>query len=61
MARFAVLVPLLALAAGCAGAPARADGTWPLEGADQLVLVTTGGWDAAQGRLRSFERSVNVP
>ena len=47
---FAVL--LFALA-GCAGLP-RSHG--PLDGAGQVVVVTTAGWDAPLGTLRTFER-----
>jgi L,D-peptidoglycan transpeptidase YkuD (ErfK/YbiS/YcfS/YnhG family) len=48
----ALLAAVLVLA-GCAGAPRR---ELPLVGARQLVLVTTPGWDAPAGRLRTFER-----
>ncbi|WP_051412625.1 L,D-transpeptidase family protein [Pseudoxanthomonas sp. J35] len=42
---------LLAL---CASAAALAGS--PLQGARQLVLVTTAGWDASQGTLRYYQR-----
>ena len=45
---------IAALAGESAGEPTgSAD---PLRGAQQLVLVTTGGWDENQGILRRFER-----
>ena len=45
---------LAGLLAACAhGAPQAAG---PLQGAGQLVLVTTPGWDADHGTLRRFER-----
>ena len=46
------LLALLLVLAGCAGFP-RA----PLDGARQLVLVTTPGWDAPAGELRTYERA----
>lgn len=50
------LVPaLLLLAGGCATRPARDAQAWA--SARQLVLVTTPGWDASEGRLRTFERT----
>jgi L,D-peptidoglycan transpeptidase YkuD (ErfK/YbiS/YcfS/YnhG family) len=53
-----LLVTLLALTlAGCAGTPARQT---PLAGAEQLVVVTTDGWDAPRGELRTYERDGKV-
>ena len=48
-----LLPTCLLVLAGCASVP-RSEG--PLAGADQLVLVTTDGWDAPGGSLRTFER-----
>jgi len=54
-----LLLPLLACAtllappAARAGAAPAAD---PLQGASQLVVVTTADWQANQGRLRTYER-----
>lgn len=45
---------IAALAGESAGEPTGSDD--PLRGAQQLVLVTTGGWDENQGILRRFER-----
>jgi L,D-peptidoglycan transpeptidase YkuD (ErfK/YbiS/YcfS/YnhG family) len=58
MARLPAFVLLLAasMLGGCGSTPTRSSSS-PLEGAQQLVLVTTPGWDAPQGRLRTFERS----
>ena len=53
------LLAALALAAGVAalaGASSAVTPPDPLDGARQLVLVTTAGWDANQGTLRRFER-----
>ncbi len=47
------LALLLSLAAPAAMAAPLAT---PLHGARQLVVVTTAGWDAPQGRLQAFER-----
>jgi L,D-peptidoglycan transpeptidase YkuD (ErfK/YbiS/YcfS/YnhG family) len=52
----ALLLPLAVLAA-CTHAPGDAARTPHAWGdARQLVLVTTAGWDATQGKLRRFER-----
>jgi L,D-peptidoglycan transpeptidase YkuD (ErfK/YbiS/YcfS/YnhG family) len=54
------LLAALALAAGVAaltGASSGAGQPDPLDGAQQLVLVTTADWDANQGTLRRFERA----
>jgi L,D-peptidoglycan transpeptidase YkuD (ErfK/YbiS/YcfS/YnhG family) len=49
-----LLLALLALVlAACASAPSRQT---PLAGAEQLVVVTTEGWDAPRGELRTYER-----
>jgi L,D-peptidoglycan transpeptidase YkuD (ErfK/YbiS/YcfS/YnhG family) len=40
--------------AGCMTHPALR--SQPLSGAQQLVVVTTAGWDAPRGELRTFER-----
>lgn len=45
---------IAALAGESAGNPTGPDD--PLRGAQQLVLVTTDGWDDAQGMARRFER-----
>ena len=45
---------IAALAGESAGEPTGSDD--PVRGAQQLVLVTTGGWDENQGILRRFER-----
>ena len=45
---------IAALAGESAGNPSGSDD--PLRGAQQLVLVTTDGWDDAQGMARRFER-----
>jgi len=50
------LLALVASLAGCASKPDPVEDT-PLAGAGQLVLVTTPGWDAPRGRLRTFERT----
>lgn len=47
---------IAALAGESNGAPPGSGPTDPLRGAQQLVLVTTGGWDDNQGTLRRFER-----
>ncbi len=44
------------LLAGCASDIAKRGDATPLAGAGQLVLVTTPGWDAPRGVLRTFER-----
>src|SRR5436190_4001767 len=47
---------LLALVlAGCSTSPSRSE--TPLAAAGQVVLVTSAGWDAPRGKLRTFERS----
>lgn len=57
------LLAALGLASGIAALAGESSGeatgsglSDPLHGAQQLVLVTTGGWDANQGTLRRFER-----
>jgi L,D-peptidoglycan transpeptidase YkuD (ErfK/YbiS/YcfS/YnhG family) len=45
------LLALLVALGGCASLPQA-----PLDSAEQLVLVTTPGWDAPAGQLRRFER-----
>lgn len=53
--RTALLMPaLLALAACASLSPPSASAPWG--NARQLVLVTTDGWDASDGRLRRYER-----
>jgi len=47
---------IAALAGESTGEAVDAEPSDPLHGAQQLVLVTTGGWDDNQGTLRRFER-----
>jgi len=51
-----LVLPLL-LAAFVAAAVAVAQPAGPLAGARQLLLVTTGDWDAVDGTLQRFERA----
>jgi L,D-peptidoglycan transpeptidase YkuD (ErfK/YbiS/YcfS/YnhG family) len=51
--RTALIVVLANALAACASAPTGA----PLAGAEQLVVVTSAGWDAPRGSLRTFERA----
>lgn len=48
---------LAGLLAACAHAPRDASTAAPTDGARQLVLVVTDGWDATGGHLQRFERS----
>ncbi|MGB6692358.1 MAG: hypothetical protein WBE76_31340 [Terracidiphilus sp.] len=52
-------VCLLAVAGGCAFAPAQAvgGGSDVFARSTQMVVVTTGNWDAVEGRLQRFERA----
>ncbi|UHQ22220.1 hypothetical protein LVB77_16335 [Lysobacter sp. 5GHs7-4] len=52
--RTALLITALLALAACASRPPTAAVPW--SNARQLVLVTTDGWDASQGRLRRYER-----
>jgi L,D-peptidoglycan transpeptidase YkuD (ErfK/YbiS/YcfS/YnhG family) len=55
----AFLTGMLLVAVGCASAPLRPYAA-PARGwsdAEQLVVVTTPGWDAIDGQLRRFERT----
>lgn len=49
-----VLLSALVLSA-CAGAPKRDRQAAPIDGAQQLVLVTTADWNAPRGTVRAFE------
>jgi L,D-peptidoglycan transpeptidase YkuD (ErfK/YbiS/YcfS/YnhG family) len=55
MASRLLLALLCLVLAGCATQGHNHGGS-PLAGAEQLVLVTTPGWDAPTGELRRFER-----
>ncbi len=50
--RIAFVLLLASALAACASTPS----TSPVAGAQQLVLVTSAGWDAPRGSLRTFER-----
>src|SRR6478735_8588403 len=51
-------VPALAiLLASCGSSPKKVEQSSPLEAAGQVVLVTSPGWDAPTGTLRTFERT----
>jgi Uncharacterized protein conserved in bacteria len=51
------LLPRLALLLSLAvPAAATLAATGPLDGARQVVVVTSEGWDASRGRLQAFER-----
>jgi len=50
-------IALLLSFAGSLAACATAPTSTPLAGAEQLVLVTSAGWDAPRGSLRTFERA----
>ena len=56
LAALGLATGIAALAGETSGNPTAAAPQEPLRGAQQLVLVTTPGWDADQGTLRRYER-----
>ncbi|HEY0660718.1 MAG TPA: hypothetical protein VGD21_05295 [Lysobacter sp.] len=56
--RIVLLMSFLLALVACAGRSTRTDAA-PWSNAQQLVLVTTTGWDADSGQLRRFERTAD--